>query len=253
MQTEEATKNALVLPFLQSLGYNIFDPTEVVPEFVADVGQKKGEKVDYAIMKDGKPILLIECKFSSAELTNENATQLYRYFISTPARFAILTNGLVYKLFSDLDEQNRMDSKPFMEFDISEDITTQIAETLKTFSKEGFSIEQSIDVARVVKYDTSIKNLLADQLKQPSDDFVLFVLGHVYHGIKTKKVREEFAKITQGAFRGFINDQVQSRLQKAIEGGDGGLEKPIVVEEEEEEQEAPKIVTTEEEKMDSIS
>ena len=135
-QTEEATKTALVLPFLQVLGYNIFDPAEVVPEFVADVGQKKGEKVDYAIIRKSEPILLIECKSSNADLTNENATQLYRYFTATPARFGILTNGLVYRFFSDLEEPNKMDPNPFMEFDLREEITPNIAETLKKFGKK---------------------------------------------------------------------------------------------------------------------
>ena len=60
--TEEATKSALVLPFIQMLGYEIFDPTEVVPEYTADVGTKKGENVDYALMQNGKPAVLVECK-----------------------------------------------------------------------------------------------------------------------------------------------------------------------------------------------
>lgn len=62
LETEEATKNALIMPFLNTLGYDVFNPLEVVPEFVADSRLKKDEKVDYAIMKDGKPIILIECK-----------------------------------------------------------------------------------------------------------------------------------------------------------------------------------------------
>ena len=60
--TEEATKTAFIMPFIQALGYDVFDPTEVVPEFTCDLGIKKGEKIDYAIYKDGQPIILIECK-----------------------------------------------------------------------------------------------------------------------------------------------------------------------------------------------
>lgn len=250
-QTEEATKTALVLPFLQVLGYNIFDPTEVVPEFVADVGQKKGEKVDYAIIRKSEPILLIECKSSHADLTSENATQLYRYFTATPARFGILTNGLVYRFFSDLEEPNKMDPNPFMEFDLREEITPKIAETLKKFGKEGFDLESSLSGAKGIKYDTSIKKLLAEQLKRPSDDFVLFILGQVYRGTKTKKIKESFVKITQEAFREFVNDQVQKRLQKAIEEDDDGPERqpsPAVTENGDEDQES-RIVTTEEERM----
>jgi hypothetical protein len=93
LQTEEATKNAMVMPFIQLLGYNVFDPLEVTPELIADVGTKKGEKVDYAILKDGRPIMLFECKKSGAELHINHASQLFRYFHSTEARFGVLTNG----------------------------------------------------------------------------------------------------------------------------------------------------------------
>ena len=62
LETEEATKHALVMPFIQALGYNVFDPLEIVPESTADVGTRRGEKVDYALMHDGKPMILFECK-----------------------------------------------------------------------------------------------------------------------------------------------------------------------------------------------
>ena len=95
LQTEEATKNALVMPFINILGYNVFDPTEVIPEFSADVGVKKGEKVDYAIIKDGRVIMLVECKASGVDLDQAHASQLFRYFSVTEARIAVLTNGVV--------------------------------------------------------------------------------------------------------------------------------------------------------------
>ncbi len=215
-QSEEATKTALVLPFLGVLGYDVFDPTEVVPEYIADVGQKKGEKVDYAIIKDGSPILLIECKPSDSELTQENTSQLYRYFTSTDARFGILTNGLVYRFYSDLDEPNKMDDSPFMEFSILEEVTPRSADSLKIFTKASFDLQSSIHAATNVKYITSIKQVLADQLKRPSTDFVLFILGQVYKGAKTKKVRESFSIIAHEAFREFINDRVQKRLKAAL-------------------------------------
>jgi predicted type IV restriction endonuclease len=102
IQTEEATKNALVMPFIGALGYNVFDPTEVTPELTADVGIKKGEKVDYAILQDGQPIMLFECKWHGAELKDGHASQLYRYFSVTHARFGVLTNGIIYRFFTDL-------------------------------------------------------------------------------------------------------------------------------------------------------
>ena len=71
LNTEEATKTSLVMPFIQMLGYKIFDPTEVRPEYTADVGTKKGEKVDYALMLDGTPVVLIEAKRHEANLGEE--------------------------------------------------------------------------------------------------------------------------------------------------------------------------------------
>ena len=94
--TEEAAKTALVMPFLQALGYDVFNPAEVVPEFTADVGIKKGEKVDYALCIDGRVNILIECKPSTIDLDLKHASQLYRYFSTTDARVAVLTNGVVY-------------------------------------------------------------------------------------------------------------------------------------------------------------
>lgn len=109
IQTEEATKNAMVMPFIQILGYNVFDPTEVTPELIADVGTKKGEKVDYAVLREGKPILLFECKKCGGDLHINHASQLFRYFHVTAARFGVLTNGLTYRFFTDLEQPNKMD------------------------------------------------------------------------------------------------------------------------------------------------
>ncbi|MDE0017409.1 MAG: type I restriction enzyme HsdR N-terminal domain-containing protein, partial [Candidatus Poribacteria bacterium] len=112
IETEEATKNAFVMPFINLLGYNVFDPTEVVPEFTADVGTKQGEKVDYAIFKDDEVIMLIECKKYGTDLSDAHTTQLYRYFSVVHARIAVLTDGVIYRFYTDLEESNIMDSKP---------------------------------------------------------------------------------------------------------------------------------------------
>ncbi len=110
-RTEEATKHALVLPFLAALGYNVFDPTEIIPEFVCDVGTKKGEKIDYAIMRGDKPVMLIECKQASANLDEAHFGQLLRYFHVTSARVGVLTNGIIYRFFTDLEEPNKILSR----------------------------------------------------------------------------------------------------------------------------------------------
>ena len=117
LKTEEATKNALVMPFIKALGYDVFNPQEVIPEFTADVGTKKGEKVDYAIMQDREITMLIECKKAKTDLSLADISQLYRYFTVTKARIAVLTNGVQYRFYTDLDAPNRMDSRPFLELD----------------------------------------------------------------------------------------------------------------------------------------
>jgi len=134
IKTEEATKNALIMPFINALGYNVFDPSEVVPEFTADVGNKQGEKVDYAIMIDGNPIILIEAKSINTELDIKHASQLFRYFNSTEARFGILTNGIIYRFYTDIAKPNTMDEKPFLEINLQE-INEPLINELKKFNK----------------------------------------------------------------------------------------------------------------------
>ncbi|RYZ96434.1 MAG: restriction endonuclease, partial [Moraxellaceae bacterium] len=140
IQTEEATKNSMVMPLIQILGYNVFDPLEVTPELISDIGTKKGEKVDYAILKDGKPIMLFECKKAGADLHINHASQLFRYFHVTAARFGVLTNGLVYRFFTDLEQPNKMDEKPFFEFNIL-DFKERDVDELKKFAKAAFDLD----------------------------------------------------------------------------------------------------------------
>ena len=218
---EEATKQALILPFFKALGYEVNNPREVYPEYIADIPRKKGEKVDYAIIKNRVPIILIECKPADSELSHSNAEQLFRYFTFTKARFGILTNGLQYRFYSDLDDQNRMDSNPFMEIDLLKDTPERIAKKLQKFTKSGFDESLAIDFAEKRKYITSIREVLFEQIEQPSDDFISFILDQVYKGTKTKKVKESFVGIVRDAYRGFINDCVRKHLKLTLDDDPG--------------------------------
>jgi len=214
IQTEEATKNAFVLPFINALGYNIFDPTEVVPEFTADVGIKKGERVDYAILKDKKPIILFECKWCGSDLDKEHASQLFRYFATTDVRFCVLTNGIIYKFYSDLDELNVMDSKPFFEFNMLDINEPQVME-LKKFSKFLFEINSLLTTASELKYMGEIRRVLEEQMVNPSDEFVRFFAAQVYKGKITQPIKELFTRLTKISYRQFINDKINDRLKSA--------------------------------------
>ena len=218
INTEEATKTAFVMPFIHNvLGYDVFDPSEVTPEFVCDVGTKKGEKIDYAIMKNNDVQILIECKKIGEPLNINHASQLFRYFHVTNARISIITNGQNYKFFTDLDAPNKMDEKPFLEVDLL-DIDENIIPELKKLTKSSFDLESIINAAGELKYVSQIKKILHSQLNNPEDDFVKFFASRVYDGILTQKVRESFFNLTKKAASQYINDQVNERLKSAITG-----------------------------------
>lgn len=217
--TEEATKNALVLPFIGALGYDIFNPIEVIPEFICDVGIKKGEKVDYAIKKDDKIIILFECKKCGTNLDLAHASQLYRYFSVTDARIAVLTNGIAYRFFTDLEAPNKMDSKPFMELDLL-DLQPSLVAELKKLTKPSFDLNELVTSAEELKYTREIRNILAEQMTSPSDDFVRFFASQLYTGKLTQGIRERFADITKRAFNQFINERINVRLKSALAGSE---------------------------------
>ncbi len=216
IQTEEATKNAMVMPLIQILGYNVFDPLEVTPELIADVGTKKGEKVDYAILRDGKPIMLFECKKSGAELHINHASQLFRYFHVTEARFGVLTNGLVYKFFTDLEKPNKMDEKPFFEFNLLEFKDRDVDE-LKKFAKTSFDLDTILTTANDLKYTRAIQNRLAEWMANPSEDFVRLVSVDLL-GTKQFRaaVRDQFTTITKRAFEQLVGERINERLKGAM-------------------------------------
>lgn len=219
IETEEATKNAFVMPFINNvLGYDVFDPTEVIPEFVCDIGTKKGEKIDYAMLKNGEIQILIECKKIGETLNINHASQLFRYFHVTNARISILTNGQVYKFFTDLDAPNKMDEKPFLEIDLLDIDETVIAE-LKKITKSAFDIESIISAAGELKYVSMIKKILHTQMSSPEEDFVKFFASRVYDGILTQKVRDNFTILTKKAASQYINAQINERLKTAMSGG----------------------------------
>ncbi|HLL74805.1 MAG TPA: type I restriction endonuclease [Pyrinomonadaceae bacterium] len=242
LQTEEATKNALVMPFIQILGYDIFDPTEVVPEFIADVGIKKGEKVDYAIKKEGQIIMLFEVKHCGADLNIKHASQLFRYFATTEAKIGVLTNGVVYRFFTDLEAPNKMDEKPFLEVDML-DLNETVVGELKKLTKPAFNLDEMMTTAGDLKYTREIKRLLAEQLEHPSDEFVKFCASKVFNGALTQGRREYFAQITARSFHQLINERIDYRLKSAMSGHAA----PTVSDDLESEEAGGLVVTTEEE------
>lgn len=214
---EEGTKMSLVMPFIKILGYDVFNVNEVNPEYIADVGIKKGEKVDYAIMKDGLPVILIECKPVNADLSKEHASQLFRYFTTTGSKkIGVLTNGVLYQFFTDHDDKNKMDNRPFLEINLL-DLKDPLIKELKKFTKQGFDLNQLDSIAEQLRYTREIVLILEKEFSKPSDDFVAFFARQVSSKKLTQQVKDKFGSITKDALNQFLNDKITSRLQSAIE------------------------------------
>ena len=249
IQTEEATKIAFVMPFIKILGYDVYNPTEVVPEFTADTGIKQGEKVDYAIFKDDQAIILIECKKYGEDLSDAHTSQLFRYFSVVHARFGVLTDGVLYRFYTDLEESNIMDSKPFLELNML-DVQPASVNELKCFTKSAFDLDETLTAATDMKYTKEIKEIMTEQLEAPHEDFVRFFLSSVYNGVRTQPVIEQFTDIVKRALNRFVNEQINQRLQFAItteESTEQPPETEINDAPADEEETEPRIVTTEEE------
>jgi len=217
IKTEEATKTSLIMPFLKILGYDVFDPFEVQPEFVADIGIKKGEKVDYAILRDDKPMILIECKHYADGLDPHNS-QLFRYFHTTEAKFGLLTNGLEYRFYTDLVSANKMDEKPFFEFKITDIKDNEIAE-LRKFHKTVFDLDNISSAASDLKYFNELSILITSEMQSPTDDFVRFFAKQVHQSVVTAKVLEQFVPLVKRVFNQIVNDQISERLKSALKKG----------------------------------
>lgn len=240
--TEEAAKTALVMPFIQALGYDVFNPSEVIPEYTADVGTKKGEKVDYAICDGGKIRILVECKPSTAALNLNHASQLFRYFSVTTARLAILTNGVVYQFYSDVEAPNKMDDKPFFTFSMDA-LRPGDAKTIEKFTKQAFDIDKIVQEAGFLKTQSLLRKALEAEMAEPSEELVRMLASRVHEGRVTAQIRESFGRMIVATFANIVRDKVNERLSTALNAAaPAGPEEPTAASEDME-----AIVTTTEE------
>jgi hypothetical protein len=246
INTEEATKNAFVMPFIQILGYDIFNPTEVIPEFVCDIGTKKGEKIDYVIKRDGEPILIIECK-NWKENVDAHNSQLHRYYHVSKSRFGVLTNGHIYNFYADLEKPNIMDEKPFFTLDISNLKDTSL-KILENFSKKGYNLVEILDSAEGLKYIKAIRNEFEKEIQEPSDEIVRLLVNRFFNKPLTAPRLVAFKEYTKKAFSSSINESINFRLKNALNITESlpskNAENTTAIDEN---IEIPKFITTEEE------
>lgn len=251
--TEEATKTALIIPFITNvLGYDVSDPREVIPEYTADVGIKRGEKVDFAIKAGDDFRFLIECKKIGEPLNLQHANQLVRYFNVTDTEFAILTNGEVYEFYTQLDAANRMDERPFMRLDLG-NVDARIFPHLEMCTKARFDSETISASAEELKYVAALKEVLAAEFKNPDAEWVKLLAARVTSRRMTAANLELFTKLVTTATSQFLKDEANRRLKSAqdLEEAQGApaVTAPVSTEAAptEQPQSQTDIVTTEEE------
>lgn len=246
--TEEATKTSVIMPFIQALEFDPFNLDEVIPEYVADVGTKKGEKVDFAVKVGGKTTILIEAKPITMSLGNTQFNQLYRYFTVTEAKLAILTNGQHYWFFSDIDEANKLDKKPFFKFDLSDYSEDDVIE-LARFKKSVFDIETILEAASALKYSTKAANYLTRQLADPDEEFIKLVGKNIHDGSLTKAVVTQIKPAIQSALDQVVKQQIQNKLGIAFSSNQSAAQEIVAREMDSDEpiESDDGIITTEEE------
>lgn len=216
--TEEATKNALIMPMIMAWGYDVFNPDEVLPEMTCDIGTKKGERIDYAIMNNGEPQILIECKHWGQNL-NLHDNQLLRYFNVSKAKFGVLTNGLEYRFYTDLNKPNVMDEVPFLAFDLRKIKDSQIEE-LKKFHKSAFDLENILNSASELKYMGQLKEIFKSEFSEPTPELTKYFAKQIYEGAYTAKVADQMQPLVKRAIQSYIGDQIANKLNAALESNE---------------------------------
>lgn len=233
---EESTKQSLVVPFLSVLGYDVHDPTEFVPEYVADFTKRRAggpaEKVDYAIHRDGVPVLFIECKSVDSDPSQHNG-QLARYFNATPSvPIAVVTNGLRYMFFTDLEERNILSERPFFVFDIF-NFSENDADVLETFSRARYDAQTIRDQVEEIIYTNKIIAHIGDLLRNPSESFTRLVLSEIelFSGKKlTAKLVEKFIPTVRRAVQASLLDMATRSIRGHVADTDTSNAGPLVTE-----------------------
>jgi predicted type IV restriction endonuclease len=255
---EEATKMALIVPFLSALGYDVYDPSEVMPEYVADFATRRAgqfEKVDYALAINGIKVMLVEAK-ARGQKAEAHDGQLSKYFNALlTTKVAIVTNGIEYRFFTDLRDKNVMDKEPFFTFNILEYDSKDI-DNLKFFHRDNFEVTAITNHAEEMVYVKGMTQLLGNLLRSPSEEFVRFLVAELgtvapsyeIQGRITGKVIDKFRPIVKKSIQGSLVElMTRSLSQEITQPVEIEVEQEIEEEEKQQEYQESKIVTTAEE------
>jgi len=212
--TEAVTKNSLILPFFQLLGYNVLNHLEFEPEYDANFGGKKDAKVDYAIIIEEKPTILIECKPCGEDL-EKHVGQLSQYYAAAGTKFGILTDGVIYNFYTDIDKIHIMDKEPFLVFDVLNFDENNVPE-LERFAKKTLDVDVAFKAAIELKYMGKINEILHSLRTDPQDSFVKYIIGEISNRKANAKAIEEFRLIIKRGFSQYINDTISEMINDML-------------------------------------
>jgi len=211
IKLEETTKQVAILPFIRALGYDTADAREVALEQVADPRSSGGEAVDYAIMRAGEPILLIEAKAARVTLGENQWRQLHSYFGATDVHFGLLTNGIDYRFYTDLQKKNIMDKEPFLAFNIHNIDATTVAQ-LQNFCKGNFDSERILTAARKAKLERHLR----EELKSPSQAFARHFAARGSSGPLSAAQLQQTAQLLQEIGRDLLAPKIARPAPRPI-------------------------------------
>lgn len=208
---EEDTKIAVIQPFINNvLGYNTANLNEVKSEVNTDYGSFK---IDYAIFKDGAPIILIECKKCADILDKKYLNQLKTYYPGikgAKSKFGILTNGIQYQFYTDIQDENILDSKPFFEFNLL-NINDSDIKILSYFNKSE-DINNARQIAEELKKRKDLRNKIEELLEDPPKDFVKFMAKQVGVSFVGESVVKEYTSLIIDVIDEYISDKTNKNL-----------------------------------------
>ncbi len=213
--SEQDTILVSVQPFIRALGYDLQNLAEVKSEYSADAKSYGGERVDYALLRDGAPMVFIEAKSIDVKLNETHWKQLHNYYNARDARFGVLTNGIEYRFYADLDKSNIMDKQPFMTIDM-QDLDKRLVIELEGFTKSGFDLKRILDGAQRQR----IARLLEQEMSQPSDAFVRHFAKQVHSGRLTEADVQRYGRLVKEAWDELKGDEIVIDKPPIINGGD---------------------------------
>lgn len=205
LDSQRKTENALVLPFFKALGYDPFDVREVEPEFDVGLEEQGMKTVDFALKKQGAPVMLVQCEAAETDLGGYDNRFLFQYFDRLATDIAVFTNGLRYRFYANLDAGIAVDGRPFLEFNLLDHGPDQVEE-LAPLTQPAFNTEEILSTAYNRVAGQQLRTYLVGQQQSPDDHLVRFMAAQLYEGEVSNDVIEQFRPVVQNVLGELFED-----------------------------------------------